>query len=260
MVSAVPSLRSLCLLKVSSLNRDKDGYEDNVGLPEELVRELKIMRLFNGTFSLVWVSQFVVTDRSLKILYDGNSWSFDNKTMMASFMGNHINTSVRKFKLDEEKPVKAVSMLYDFNEVMDTLHNMIPDSKAPDPKNYVMKMTIMIDSDNWKIGRIIFTGPRFQFVLRVNIDRDGKKVMSHNAIIKLIGHKNDYQYLSDPIRMVETRETITYNGVREELEELKEVDSDLELGGKGLGDPEYFGDWEFIEEGLLLKFFEINNM
>ena len=251
---SVPSLRSLCLQKVSSLSRDKEGYEDNASLTQELVNELKIMRLFNGTYSNVGVSQFVVTDRSLSILYDGDSWSFDNRTMMSSFMGFPIdNATIRKFKLDQGKPVKAVSMLYEFKDVMDTLHNMIEDSKAPDPKEYVMKMTIKIDRVDWKVGRLIFTGPRFQFVLRVNIDREGKKVLSHHAVVKLDGHENDYQYVSCPIRLEETWEDIRFPGVRKELEE---VEVDLELGGKGLGDPEHFGHMEFVEEGLLLKFFE----
>ena len=257
MVYAVPSLQSLCLLKLSSLGRDQDGYEDNIGLPKMLVRELKIMRMFNTTFSYTKVSPFVVTDRSLSVLYDGNSWSFDSKTLMTSFMGNPLETSIRKYKLDEETPIKAVSMLYDFMEVMDTLHMEEPDSKVPDPQDNVMKMTLMIDSVDWRIGRLIFNGPYFKFVLRINIDREGKKVLSHHAIVRLDGNEGDYYYLSDPIWMDETRETIMCNGLREEL---NEVDTDLELGGMGFGDPEYFGPWEFVEEGLLLQFWESVNM
>ena len=257
MVYAVPSLQSLCLLKLSSLGRDQDGYEDNIGLPKMLVRELKTMRLFNGTFSHTNVSPFVVTDRSLSVLYDGNSWSFDSKTMMTSFMGNPMDTSIRKYKLDEETPIKAVSMLYDFMEVMDTLHKVEPDSKVPDPQDYVMKMTLMIDSVDWRFGRLIFTGPFFKFVLRINIDREGNKVLSHHAIVKLDGSESDYYYLADPIWLDETRETIMCHGLREEL---NEVDTDFKLEGLGLGDPEYFRPWEFIEEGLLVKFWKIVNM
>ena len=66
----IPSLRYLCLEKVIAQDED---YAD---LPEILVRDLNLMKVFNGTY--VW-GQFWETVE-VKIFYDGKVWNFKSRT------------------------------------------------------------------------------------------------------------------------------------------------------------------------------------
>ena len=66
----IPSLRYLCLEKVIAQNED---YAD---LPEILVNDINLMKVFNGTYSLGdwWESV------KMKIFYDGKVWKFKSRT------------------------------------------------------------------------------------------------------------------------------------------------------------------------------------
>ena len=66
----VPSLRYLCLEKVIAQDED---YAD---LPEILVKDINLMKVFNGTYSLGghWDTTM------MKIFYDGKVWSFKSRS------------------------------------------------------------------------------------------------------------------------------------------------------------------------------------
>jgi len=66
----IPSLRYLCLEKVIAQDED---YAD---LPEILVKDINLMKVFNGTYCLgdFWETTMV------KIFYDGKVWSFKSRT------------------------------------------------------------------------------------------------------------------------------------------------------------------------------------
>merc|ERR1719186_2063305 len=68
----IKSLRSLCLLEVSSLGH---SYKD---LPSELVKELDKMKLFNGNFSLE--DNLKIEREAPTIKYDGVSWTFQSRS------------------------------------------------------------------------------------------------------------------------------------------------------------------------------------
>jgi len=66
----IPSLRYLCLEKVIAQDED---YAD---LPEILVKDINLMKVFNGTYTLGghWDTTL------LKIFYDGKVWSFKSRS------------------------------------------------------------------------------------------------------------------------------------------------------------------------------------
>ena len=62
----IPSLRYLCLEKVIAQD------EDYAGLPETLVKDINLMKIFNGTYvSGIW--------KVVKIFYDGKVWNFKSQ-------------------------------------------------------------------------------------------------------------------------------------------------------------------------------------
>ena len=66
----IPSLRYLCLKKVIAQGED---YED---LPEILVKDINLMKVFNGTYS--WGDWWETV--RMKIFYDGKMWNFKSRT------------------------------------------------------------------------------------------------------------------------------------------------------------------------------------
>ena len=66
----IPSLRYLCLEKVIALD------EDCAGLPEILIKDINLMKVFNGTY--VWGDFWVTIEK--KIFYDGKAWNFKSRT------------------------------------------------------------------------------------------------------------------------------------------------------------------------------------
>ena len=89
------SLRSLCLLKVSS---ERLNYED---LPPALVKDLNLMKAFNRNFKYehYWGDD-EYHNTILTILYDGVSWSF---TFMCSDSGDYYKLELDKFRILEGK-------------------------------------------------------------------------------------------------------------------------------------------------------------
>jgi len=66
----IPSLRYLCLEKVIAQDED---YAD---LPEILVKDINLMKVFNGTYS--WGGWWETIQ--IKIFYDGKVWNFKSRT------------------------------------------------------------------------------------------------------------------------------------------------------------------------------------
>ena len=88
----IPSLRYLCLEKVIAQG---DDYAD---LPEILVKDITIMKAFNGTYTYDWGSlgSWDVTV-VMKIFYDGKVWRFKIRTCYHD--SNEIfKTSLREVK------------------------------------------------------------------------------------------------------------------------------------------------------------------
>ena len=65
----IPSLRYLCLEKVIAQDED---YSD---LPRLLVRDINLMKVFNGTYTYSDPYETV----QLKIFYDGKAWNFKSR-------------------------------------------------------------------------------------------------------------------------------------------------------------------------------------
>ena len=67
----IPSLRYLCLEKVIAQDEE---YAD---LPQILVKDINLMKVFNGSYTSVWIRWGLGTiPVQLKILYDGKVWNF----------------------------------------------------------------------------------------------------------------------------------------------------------------------------------------
>jgi len=127
----IRSLRSLCLLKVLS---DDLNYE---GIPPGLVRDLNLMKLFNGNFTSESSSrvngQKVLHLFALSILYDGAAWSFSSRgRSMTIYCCHHCSAwqpQLLQLEVIEGEPVTAVppfSQIRDwFGEHMDNEYKQL---------------------------------------------------------------------------------------------------------------------------------------
>ena len=70
----IPSLRYLCLEKVIAQN---DDYSD---LPRILVKDINLMKVFNGTYIEETRRVDFLDTIQLKIFYDGKTWNFKSRT------------------------------------------------------------------------------------------------------------------------------------------------------------------------------------
>jgi len=81
-VKMIPSLRFLCLEKAIACAFDDEDYLDS-DLPCLLIRDINLMKVFNGTYTYGDAYEMV----QLKIFYDGKVWNFKSRTWYHSSDG-----------------------------------------------------------------------------------------------------------------------------------------------------------------------------
>ena len=247
-------MRSLCLLKVNRMRRQGFEFTD-IDIPVELVRDLNLASLFNGTFysngaiDFDWV-QDCCNDPVLSIFYDGESWSF-----YLCFWCR--DSPLKKFTVTEGGTATLLAMSA-FSSNMkrylrwlrETVH-----SEAPTPDHFRVKMKVKVSVDNWRVARLVFTGPGFKEVWRVNMDREGNRVLSQHAVGLKLGNHEYIEFESS--RMEETREEEwDWDDVwKEEVGELQD-ESSVQVIENNFRDFETFAEWEIVEEGWLKDFWE----
>ena len=239
----VGSLRSLCLLKVNRMRMQGFKFTD-IDIPEELVRDLNLARLFNGTFAIPsadW-TQDCCNSPVLAIFYDGESWSF--------YLCYECQISPTfKFTVTEGGTATLLTMSSFSSNIKRYLSWLTEHSDAPPPPpdHFLVKMKVKVSVDNWRVARLVFTGPGFKEVWRVNMDREGNRVLSQHAVGLKLGNHEYIEFESS--RMEETREEEwDWDDVwKEEVGELQD-DSSVQVIENNIRVFETFAEWEIVEE------------
>ena len=179
----IRSLRSLCLLKVYSEEMD---YE---GLPPELVRDLNVMKLFNGNFRSERgrddddydVEVFELS--ALEVLYDGVSWSFSSRSacmpIRCCFTCNVYQPLLYKLTVTEGEIVRT---LCPFSQVREWFQN-VENSYDAQFKKLDIEICVDVGQDELS-GKITFDGTgdlvKFNVIVEVTI-LAGIRVMVHRG-------------------------------------------------------------------------------
>jgi len=257
----VGSLRSLCLLKVNRMRRQGFKFTD-IDIPVELVRDLNLARLFNGTFAFAFDYEGC-DSKVLTICYDGESWTFylyywcqDQDCYWCQY---HYSPAI-KFTMTEGDTATLLAMSY-FSNNMKRYFSWLRNSEhseAPPQDHFLVKMKVKVSVDNWRVGRLVFTGPCFREVWRVNMDREGNRVLSQHAVGLELGN-HEYIDEFESSRLEETREEWDWDDEvfrRYEVSELQ-LDSNMQvIEENNFRDFETFAEWEIVEEGWLKDFWE----
>ena len=253
----VQSLRSLCIEKVNNMRSDDEELKSCSDIPNELFRDMSLASLFNGTYTHKAESPFTSKLRALSIFYDGKSWTFGYKMLTTSYLGNPPTLKSCKVTLNLDETVGASYPCFDMKELLNIYHGMTVD-REPLPEDILyMKTKIQVSLDDWKVGRVIFVGPLFKMIWRINVDVNGCKVLSHHGVVKMKSNEIYIDYLLNSMRFEETRGAdIVIDGPSEILEE-EEIEIVIEMDDNKFYDPETFRSWEAISEGALEDYWKI---
>ena len=141
----VESLRTLCLLKVNKImNIERLEYYD---IPEGLLRDLKLVKLFNGSFKMVNEGRFHTTSREMSIFFNGVTWTFSSRTLKNSNLNIPPTIEESKIKVKQDTIVKGMSPLCNMKDFMDEIYELVAteDKKAQQVEaDVVMKMAVKI--------------------------------------------------------------------------------------------------------------------
>eukprot|EP00092_Neocalanus_flemingeri_P010076 GFUD01010859.1.p1 GENE.GFUD01010859.1~~GFUD01010859.1.p1 ORF type:complete len:253 (+),score=82.41 GFUD01010859.1:55-813(+) len=192
----VKSLRSLCLLKVSS---GKQNYED---LPPSLKKDLNIMKVFNGNFSSESENKFGsdVHQTTLTILYDGVSWTFSSRSqsfhIFCCFNCDTIQPDLQQLTVKEGEQVPLNSP---FSHLRHWLA-WVAGSDKTQQEQLDMKMTVdHVDQEGY-FGDLAFRGcggsVLFSSLMQVDFTREGTRVLSHRGdVYSRLGTRNFFNNL-----------------------------------------------------------------
>ena len=253
------TLRTLSLLKVKSMIRE--GLQDTE-IPKGIAEDLKMCQLFNGTFLKVTQAHFTTKKKMISIYYNGVSWTFSVKSVTyASYdLKNPIKVRMSRFEIKEHTTVEAYTPMFNIKRQIDVLHGATDGSKPLPPSHLIMRVKVKV-TDDGKTGRILFYGPNFQFIWRVNQDRFGKRVLSHHAVIKIEAENENFDYMLPSIRLEETNDEEIKGNWKGKDKQLAEVefdpDHDEEMEYNMFTNPEMFQIWELIDEGGLEDFWGV---
>ena len=195
----VKSLLSLCLLEVSS---EGLGYED---LPSELVKELNLMKVFNGNYSFEsenW-NGLDVHHTALTILYDGVSWTFTSRSQSFHVLCcptcDIYQPDLQQLTVTEGLTVPATSPfshLQGWLVMVEGLEKI--DNK--ELKKLDMSFTVEVVSQDGTFGEIAFRGVGgevlFSSIIQVDFTTEGNRVLSHRGTVcSRLGSRNFFNNL-----------------------------------------------------------------
>ena len=180
----IRSLRSLCLLKVHS---EEIKYE---GLPPELVKDLNVMKLFNGNFCSERGNHDeydgegeVFELSSLEVLYDGVSWSFSSRSACMSisccFTCNVYQPLLYKLTVTEGEIVRTTIPFSQVREWFEKVEN----SYDAQFKELDIEISVAVGQDELS-GKIAFHGSGDLVSFNVTVDvaiSAGSRVMVHQG-------------------------------------------------------------------------------
>lgn len=249
-MAQVQTLRSLCIIKVNKMKRE--GFEINEDIPQELVKDLMMADLFNGRFQAVSEGRFSKMTFLVSVTFDGVACTLSANILTTSYVGNPHSIRLCKFRVAENITVEAQSPLFDLNTLLVMMLGAIEDGgHVPPAKDHVMRLKLKINEENWRVGRMEFSGPAYKFVWRINKERDGSRYLSHHGVVTLQGDSKLHEIFLTSLHMEEMSEDIE---IEAKTEELVEVKGAVKESSNKFMDPERYKSWQIIEDNGLKEF------
>ena len=183
----VKSLRSLCLLQASSMDR-----QDFIDLPPELVKDINLMKVFNGNYSFESENCYGsdVHHTALTILYDGESWTFSSRSqsyhVFCCVNCDIYQPCLHQLSVTEGETITATSP---FSQVRDWLRAQAGQAHKDNKVQKVldMKLTVEVVEQNGTFGEIAFRGAGasvlFSSIIQVDFTTEGTRVLSHRGTV-----------------------------------------------------------------------------
>ena len=208
----VATLRSLSLLQVvKDLKKKEDGGGYQIpDIPKELVKDIMIAKLFNGQYEKVARGRFSDKTTKVSVTYDGVHWTLSTKTLTTSFLlGIPHSLKLCKFKLSQNTVVDAKNPLFDIKTLLEMMQVAVKDGgQVPAEEDLVMRLKVQVNIDNWRVGRLVFTGDTFEFVMRINRDWRGSRSLSHHGVVIVHGETKKKSLFITSHHLEETNEKI----------------------------------------------------
>ena len=175
-------VRSICLLKVveEKKKRQDGGFEIPVDIPEEVLMDIRVAELFNGNYEKVSHGRFSDKTTKVTVTYDGVSWTLSTNTLTTSFLGLPPSMKLCKFRLYQNTTVEAKNPFFKIKTLLEVMQEAVEDGgQVPKEEDLVMRLKVQVNTGNWRVGRLVFTGDTFKFVIRINREWRGARSLSH---------------------------------------------------------------------------------
>ena len=177
----VKSLRSLCLLQASSMDR-----QDFIDLPPELVKDINLMKVFNGNYSFESENCYGsdVHHTALTILYDGESWTFSSRSQ-SYHVFCCVNCDIFQPDLHQLSGTEgeASTATSPFSQVREWLRAQADQAQ----KVLDMKLTVEMVEEDGTFGEFAFRGAGasvlFSSIIQVDFTAEGTRVLSHRGTV-----------------------------------------------------------------------------
>ena len=253
----VQTLRSICLLKVIEEMKKKEdgGFPDNI--PKEVVKDIKIGKLFNGNYEKVSRGRFSDKTTKVSVTYDGEQWTLSTNTLRTSFLlGIPHSMKLCKFKLGQNTMVEAKNPLFDIKTLLDMMQVAVKDGgQVPAEEDLVMRLKVQVNTEDedWRVGRLVFTGDTFKFVMRINRDWRGSRSLSHHGVVIVHGETKKKSLFITSHHLEETNKKIEIEAETVELVEKKGKGTVKEEEGK-FENPERFKTWQIMDDNAVKEF------
>ena len=178
----VATLRSLSLLQVvKDLKKKEDGGYQIPDIPKELEMDIMIAKLFNGHYEKVARGRFSDKTTKVSVTYDGVDWTLSTNTLTTSFLlGIPHSMKLCKYKLGQNTTVRAKNPFFDIKTLLEMMQVAVKDGgQVPAEEDLVMRLKVQVNTEDWRVGRLVFTGDTFKFVIRINREWRGARSLSH---------------------------------------------------------------------------------
>ena len=254
----VATLRSLSLLQVvKDLKKKEDGGGYQIpDIPKELVKDIMIAKLFNGQYEKVARGRFSDKTTKVSVTYDGVHWTLSTKTLTTSFLlGIPHSLKLCKFKLSQNTMVGAKNPLFDIKTLLEMMQVAVKDGgQVPAEEDLVMRLKVQVNIDNWRVGRLVFTGDTFEFVMRINRDWRGSRSLSHHGVVIVHGETKKKSLFITSHHLEETNEKIELEAETVTLVEKKGTVKEEQ--GK-FDNPERFKKWQILDDNAIKEFWAL---
>ena len=252
----VQTLRSICLLKVveEKKKRQDGGFEIPVDIPEEVLMDIRVAELFNGNYEKVSHGRFSDKTTKVTVTYDGVSWTLSTNTLTTSFLGLPPSMKLCKFRLYQNTTVEAKNPFFKIKTLLEVMQEAVEDGgQVPKEEDLVMRLKVQVNTGNWRVGRLVFTGDTFKFVIRINREWRGARSLSHHGVVIVHGETKKKSLFITSHHLEETNNNIKIEGATEQLVEKKGTRTVEEGHGK-FENPEKYKSWQIVDDNAVKEF------